>query len=276
VCLSLHCRFLQSTPLRSSLALFPSVGMPLHMLWGYWAGGPTPMFWCEATVFGLTRPRPSPESLVDLLLYVMLGTIIGGRLGQVILYEPSYYVAHPIEIFEVWHGGMAFHGGLIGVLLAIWYFVHRYKISFLTISDICAVTSPITIFLVRIGNFINSEQWGRPTGVPWAVVFPDVDAHPRHPSQLYEAFLEGLLPLVVLGIVAQKGGFRRPGLLTGLAMLGYALSRTAMEFFREPDPEIEQLAYGFTMGMILSAPMVVIGTALIVRTALHASHPRAD
>jgi phosphatidylglycerol:prolipoprotein diacylglycerol transferase len=170
---------------------------------------------------------------------------------------------------------MSFHGGLIGVLLAIWYFVHRYKISFFTILDICAATSPITIFLVRIGNFINSEQWGRPTDVPWAVIFPDVDAHPRHPSQLYEAILEGLLPLVVLGIVAQKGGFRRPGLLAGLATLGYGLSRIAMEFFREPDPEIEQLSYGLTMGMALSAPMIVIGIALIYG-ALRASRLRAD
>jgi phosphatidylglycerol---prolipoprotein diacylglyceryl transferase len=218
-------------------------------------------------------PHPSPESLIDLLLYVMLGTIIGGRLGQVILYEPGYYMAHPLEIFEVWNGGMAFHGGLIGVLLAIWYFVHRFKISFLTISDICAATCPIPIFLVRIANFINSEQWGRPTDVPWAVVFPDVDAHPRHPSQLYEALLEGLLLLLVLGVIAQKGGFRRPGLLTGLATLGYALARIAMEFFREPDPEIEQLAYGFTMGMALSAPMVLIGAALVIRSALLSRRP---
>jgi phosphatidylglycerol:prolipoprotein diacylglycerol transferase len=218
-------------------------------------------------------PHPSPESLIDLLLYVMLGTIIGGRLGQVILYEPGYYMAHPLEIFEVWNGGMAFHGGLIGVLLAIWYFVHRFKISFLTISDICAATCPIPIFLVRIANFINSEHWGRPTDVPWAVLFPDVDAHPRHPSQLYEALLEGLLLLLMLGVIAQKGGFRRPGLLTGLATLGYALARIAMEFFREPDPEIEQLAYGFTMGMALSAPMVLIGAALVIRSALLSRRP---
>jgi phosphatidylglycerol:prolipoprotein diacylglycerol transferase len=218
-------------------------------------------------------PHPSPESLIDLLLYVMLGTIIGGRLGQVILYEPGYYMAHPLEIFEVWNGGMAFHGGLIGVLLAIWYFVHRFKISFLTISDICAATCPIPIFLVRIANFINSEHWGRPTDVPWAVLFPDVDAHPRHPSQLYEALLEGLLLLLMLGVIAQKGGFRRPGLLTGLATLGYALARIAKEFFREPDPEIEQLAYGFAMGMALSAPMVLIGAALVIRSALLSRRP---
>jgi phosphatidylglycerol:prolipoprotein diacylglycerol transferase len=212
-------------------------------------------------------PRPDPASLIDLVLYIMLGTVIGGRLGQVILYEPAYYAAHPIEIVEIWNGGMAFHGGLIGVLLAIWYFARRFKISFLTISDLAAVVSPIVIFLVRIGNFINSEHWGRPTNVPWAVVFPEVDDIPRHPSQLYEGALEGLLPLVVLGIVAQKGGFRRRGLLTGLATLGYALSRIAMEFFREPDPQIEQLPYGLTMGMILSAPMAVIGIALILHSA---------
>jgi phosphatidylglycerol:prolipoprotein diacylglycerol transferase len=194
----------------------------------------------------------------------MLGTIIGGRLGQVIVYEPAYFAAHPLEIIELWNGGMAFHGGLIGVLLAIWYFAHRSKISFLTIADLCAVICPIPIFLVRVGNFINSEHWGHPTNVPWAVVFPDVDANPRHPSQIYEAVLEGLLLLVILGIVAQKGGFRRPGLLTGLFALGYALARFAMEFFREPDPEIEQLAHGLTMGMVLSIPMIVIGTALLI------------
>lgn len=213
-------------------------------------------------------PRPNPESLIDLFLYGMLGTVIGGRLGQVILYEPGYFAAHPIEIIQLWKGGMSFHGGMIGVLLAIWYFAHRCKISFLTISDICATVCPFPIFLVRIANFINAEQWGRPTDVPWAVVFPDVDGKPRHPSQLYEAGLEGLLLLVVVGVVAQKGGLRRPGLLTGVFTLGYALARIAAEFFREPDPEIEQLAHGLTMGVVLSAPMVVIGVALMIYSVL--------
>jgi phosphatidylglycerol:prolipoprotein diacylglycerol transferase len=212
-------------------------------------------------------PHPDPASLIDVLLYIMLGTIIGGRLGQVIFYEPGYYAAHPIEIVEIWNGGMAFHGGLIGVLLAIWYFAHRFKISFLTVADLVAVVCPIAIFPVRIGNFINSEHWGRAASVPWAVVFPDVDAIPRHPSQLYEAVLEGLLLLILLGVVAQKGGFKRPGLLTGLAALGYALARIAMEFFREPDPQIEQLPYGLTMGMVLSAPMALIGIALMLYSA---------
>ena len=216
-----------------------------------------------ARLWGST-PRPKPESLIDLVLYIMIATVIGGRLGQVLFYEPGYYAAHPLEIFAIWNGGMSFHGGLIGVLLAIWYYAYRFKIPFLTVADLCATIAPLSVFLVRIGNFINSEQWGRPTDVPWAVVFPDADEAPRHPSQLYEAGLEGLLLLLVLGIVARKGGFKRPGLLTGLATLGYALARIAMEFYREPDPQLEQLGGGLTMGMALSAPMVAIGIALVI------------
>ena len=212
-------------------------------------------------------PRPKPETLIDLILYAMLGTVIGGRLGEVLLYEPAYYAAHPLEIVAIWNGGMAFHGGLIGVLVAIWYYAHRVKVPFLTVADLCAAFAPIGIFLVRIGNFINQEHWGRPTHVPWAVVFPDVDGSPRHPSQLYEGGLEGLLLLIVLAIVAQWGGFKRPGLMTGLALAGYGVARIAMEFFREPDPQIEQLPYGLTMGMVLSLPMVAIGLALLVYSA---------
>ena len=216
-----------------------------------------------ARLWGST-PRPKPESLIDLVLYIMIATVIGGRLGQVLFYEPGYYAAHPLEIFAIWNGGMSFHGGLIGVLLAIWYYAYRFKIPFLTVADLCATIAPLSVFLVRIGNFINSEQWGRPTDVPWAVIFPEADEAPRHPSQLYEAGLEGLLLLLVLGVVAQKGGFKRPGLLTGLATLGYALARIAMEFYREPDPQLEQLGGGLTMGMALSAPMLAIGIALVI------------
>ena len=166
---------------------------------------------------------------------------------------------------------MSFHGGFIGALLAIWYFSHRFKISFLTIGDIFATVAPITIFLVRIGNFINEELWGRPTDVPWAMVFPDVDTKPRHPSQLYEAGLEGLLLLLILAVIAWKGGLKRPGLAMGACILGYGLARIAMEFFREPDPELEQLAHGLTMGMVLSAPMVLGGLALVIYS-LWATH----
>jgi phosphatidylglycerol:prolipoprotein diacylglycerol transferase len=216
-------------------------------------------------------PHPTPESMTDLVLYSMLGTLIGGRLGQVIFYEPSYYAAHPLEILETWHGGMSFHGGLIGALLAIWYFSHRFKISFLTIVDIFATVAPITIFLVRIGNFINEGLWGRPTDVPWAMVFPDVDTQPRHPSQLYEAGLEGLLLLIVLAVIARNGGLKRPGLAMGACILGYGLARIAMEFFREPDPELEQLRHGLTMGMVLSTPMALGGLTLMIYS-LWATH----
>jgi len=209
-------------------------------------------------------PHPKPETLIDLLLYCMVGTVVGGRLGQVFFYEFGYYAAHPLEILEIWNGGMAFHGGLLGVLLGAWYYARRFKIPFFTVTDILGIICPISILLVRIGNFINSEHWGRPTDVPWAIVFPEADEAPRHPSQLYEAGLEGLLPLVVLSIVAQMGGFKRPGLITGLFTLFYGLARIAMEFFREPDPQIEQLPDGLTMGMALSAPMVLVGITVVI------------
>jgi phosphatidylglycerol:prolipoprotein diacylglycerol transferase len=212
------------------------------------------------------RPRPDPWSLVELLLYAALGTMIGGRAGQVLFYDPAYYLANPLEIVQLWRGGMSFHGGLIGVLVAIWYFAKSNQISLLTVADICATVCPIPIFLVRLGNFIQQELWGRPTDLPWAIVFPAVDANTRHPSQLYEAAFEGLLLLLVLGVIAQRGGLRRPGLLTGWFSAGYGLARIAMEFFREPDPDVEQLAHGLTMGMVLSVPMIVVGVALIVRS----------
>jgi phosphatidylglycerol:prolipoprotein diacylglycerol transferase len=212
------------------------------------------------------RPHPTPESLSDLLLYGMLGTIIGGRLGQVLFYEPHYYLAHPLEIFALWNGGMSFHGGFIGVVLATWYFAYRQGFPLLTIGDLCCAVAPIPIFLVRIANFIQQEHAGRSADVPWAVVFPDIDALPRHPSQLYEALTEGLLLLVIFAVAVRRGGLRAPGFLTGSFMLCYALARIGMEFFREPDPQLERLAHGVTMGMVLSLPMAAIGLALVIRS----------
>jgi phosphatidylglycerol:prolipoprotein diacylglycerol transferase len=218
-------------------------------------------------------PRPTRETLIDLVLYVMVAALIGGRLGEVLLYEPGYYAAHPWEVIAIWNGGMSFHGGLIAVALAVWLYAYRFRVPFLTVADLFAAISPLAIFLVRIGNFINQEHWGRPANVPWAVVFPEVDAIPRHPSQLYEAALEGLLLLIVLGTVAQLGGFKRPGFLTGVALIGYGLARVAMEFFREPDPQMEQLAHGLTMGMVLSFPMVIIGLAVLIYASLFVRKP---
>jgi len=251
-------------PVAVSIGPFAVRWYALGYLVGLFAG------WAYASVLLRTDrlwgnvPRPEPETLIDLVLYVMVAGLIGGRLGEVLLYEPAYYAAHPWEVFAIWNGGMSFHGGLIGVLLALWLYAHRFRVPFLTATDLCAVFAPIGAFLVRIGNFINQEHWGRPTNVPWAVVFPEVDAIPRHPSQLYEAGLEGLLLLIVLGTVAQLGGFKRPGLLTALALTGYGLARIAMEFFREPDPQMEQLSHGLTMGMVLSFPMLIIGLALLI------------
>jgi phosphatidylglycerol:prolipoprotein diacylglycerol transferase len=211
-----------------------------------------------------TTPRPTLASIDDLVLYCAFGVVIGGRLGDVLIYEPSYYAAHPLEIFALWNGGMAFHGGLIGVALAIWLFARQTGTAIFTVADICAASAPIGIFLVRIANFIKPELWGRPTDVPWAMVFPEVDDLPRHPSQLYEATLEGLVLFVLLFIAVRAGSLRRPGLVTGLFCIGYGVARTVCEFFREPDPQLEDLAHGLTMGMVLSAPLVVAGLALVV------------
>ncbi len=209
-------------------------------------------------------PRPPSESIADLVLYLAIGVIVGGRLGQVIFYQPDYFFGHPLEIFELWLGGMSFHGGLIGAALAIWYFARENKVSLLTVGDICAAAAPIGIFLVRIANFIKPELWGRPTDVPWAMIFPGVDDQPRHPSQLYEAGLEGLLLFLTLALFVRFGVLKRPGIATGIFCIGYGVARIVSEFFREPDPQLEQLAHGLTMGMVLSAPLVLIGAALIV------------
>jgi phosphatidylglycerol:prolipoprotein diacylglycerol transferase len=213
-----------------------------------------------------TRAPPNHQAIDDLLVYMALGIVVGGRLGHVVFYESSYYLANPGEILAVWHGGMAFHGGLIGASIAMVVLARVHRLPILALTDIAAVVSPIGIFFGRIANFINGELWGRPTDVAWAMVFPRADEQPRHPSQLYEAGLEGLLIFITLGLVARYGGLKRPGLLSGLFGVLYAITRTISEFFRDPDPNSELLAGGFTMGMVLSAPLVVLGLWLIWRS----------
>jgi len=166
------------------------------------------------SLWGAAR-RPSPASIDDLLVYCAIGVIVGGRLGNVLFYDPGYYFAHPVEIFKIWEGGMAFHGGLIGALIGILLFSWRYRAPALTVLDLACLAAPIGIFFGRIANFIKPELIGRPTDVPWAVVFPGTDGLPRHPSQIYEALLEGLAPFVFLLIAARFGALRRPGLVTG-------------------------------------------------------------
>ena len=208
-------------------------------------------------------PRPSAVSVDDLLVYCAVGVIVGGRLGNVLFYDPAYYLAHPIEIFKIWEGGMAFHGGLIGAIVGIALFSWRYHAPVLTVLDLASLAAPIGIFCGRIANFIKPELVGRPTDVPWAVIFPGTDGLPRHPSQIYEALLEGLAPFILLLIAARFGALRRPGLVTGAFGFLYGLARIFCEFYRDPDPRLEDLGAGLTMGMVLSAPVAIIGLGLI-------------
>lgn len=208
--------------------------------------------------------RPTLVELDDVLLIAALGIILGGRLGHVLFYGLPYYADRPLEIFQIWQGGMAFHGGFLGVILATAIFARVKRIPVLTIFDLLAVTAPIGLFFGRIANFINQELWGHPTSVPWAVIFPRVDELARHPSQIYEAIGEGLIPFFILNWVARTGGFRRPGLLAGLFGIFYAIARSISEIFREQDAS-ETLWGPFSMGMALSLPLLIAGTWLAIR-----------
>lgn len=210
-------------------------------------------------------PRPSLTDIDDFVVYATIGTILGGRLGYVLFYAPAYYLQNPLDILQVWSGGMSFHGGFLGVVLAMVLFAWRRGIPLWTLFDLAGAVAPIGLFFGRLANFINSELWGRVTDVPWAFVFPDGGPEPRHPSQLYEAALEGLLLLVVARIVLLRGGFRRPGLVAGVFALGYGLSRSFVEFFRVPDAHIGYLGPGLTMGILLSLPMIAAGLWAIAR-----------
>jgi phosphatidylglycerol:prolipoprotein diacylglycerol transferase len=215
-------------------------------------------------------PRPSAESLDDLLVFVAFGAVLGGRIGYVLFYNLPYFLENPAEIPVLWKGGMAFHGGLAGATLGVWLFSRRVKIPFWTVADLCCAVAPIGLFLVRIANFIKPELWGRPTdvahSVPWAMVFPGAGPEPRHPSQLYEAGLEGLALGLVLFFAVRGGAFRRPGLTSGLFVGLYGLARIFCEFFREPDPQLGFLFGGATMGMFLSVPLVLIGIILALNS----------
>jgi phosphatidylglycerol---prolipoprotein diacylglyceryl transferase len=205
------------------------------------------------------------EQIDDLLFYATLGIILGGRLGFVLFYHPGYYLTNPLQILAVWQGGMSFHGGLVGILVACWLFARRHGIAFLEIADAVAVVAPIGLFFGRLANFINAELWGRVTTMPWGVIFPNGGPEPRHPSQLYEAALEGLLLFIVLQVMAR--GARDParaGRLGGVFLLGYGLARGFVEFFREPDAHLGYLLGFITMGQLLSLPMIAAGLLLLL------------
>jgi phosphatidylglycerol:prolipoprotein diacylglycerol transferase len=208
-----------------------------------------------------------PDDVDDLLFYVTLGVVLGGRLGYVLFYQAGYYLAHPLDILFVWRGGMSFHGGLVGVLVAMGLFARNRQLPYFEVSDGAALVTPIGLLFGRIANFINGELWGRATDVPWGVVFPQAGPEPRHPSQLYEAALEGVLLTVMMQWLAwgRPRDPRERGLASGVFLVGYALSRIFVEFFREPDWFIGYLLGSFTMGQLLSLPMLLAGLWLIVR-----------
>ena len=201
--------------------------------------------------------------LDDFVLWVTLGIILGGRIGYVLFYNLPYFAAHPLEILELWKGGMSFHGGFLGCVAAVMLFAWKRNISMFSLGDLTCAAGPIGIFLSRIANYINGELWGRAADVPWAMIFPGGGPLPRHPSQLYEAVLEGLLLFVILGMLIRRGALRRPGFIIGAFAICYGLARMASEFFREPDAQLGFLWGGLTMGMLLSIPLMLFGLVLI-------------
>jgi phosphatidylglycerol:prolipoprotein diacylglycerol transferase len=208
----------------------------------------------------------------DALGYVAIGVIAGGRFGYCIFYQPSIWL-HPWHVLQLWNGGMSFHGGLIGILLSLWIFARRNGVPVLRIYDYVGCAAPFGLILVRLANFVNGELYGRPSTLPWAMIFPGSgDGIPRHPSQLYEAFFEGVLVMLLLLYLFWKTDARnRPGRLAGAGVLLYGIMRFLVEFTRQPDKGLEHLAWGLTMGQTLCVPMIVAGAWLILRSA----RPRA-
>jgi phosphatidylglycerol---prolipoprotein diacylglyceryl transferase len=208
----------------------------------------------------------SPLKIDDFLLWAALGVILGGRIGYVLFYKPGFYLENPLAVLTLWEGGMSFHGGLLGVIAAILAFALRNKTDPFMLSDLVAIVAPIGLFFGRLANFINGELWGRVSDVQWAMIFPRGGPLPRHPSQLYQAFFEGvLLVLLVAAVWKLADGRHRPGLLTGVFCAGYGVARIAGEFFREPDAHLGYLWGPLTMGMLLSVPMLAFGGWLIAR-----------
>ncbi len=231
-------------------------------------------------------PPMTPQQIEDLLTWIILGVILGGRLGFVLFYQPAYYLQHPVEIVMVWQGGMAFHGGLLGVIVAAWAYTARHGISRIGAADLIAQTVAPGLMLGRLANFINAELWGRPTTLPWGVIFPGAAAQDcpgvvglcaRHPSQLYEAGLEGLvLGTLLLWLVYRRDALKRPGLVLGTFLSGYGLVRFVVEFARQPDAQfvtpgnplglaLDMNGWGLTMGQLLSLPMIALGLYFIQR-----------
>jgi phosphatidylglycerol:prolipoprotein diacylglycerol transferase len=220
------------------------------------------------------RSPLKPEHLDDLLLWVTLGVVLGGRIGYVLFYNPGYYLGNPGEIIATWNGGMSFHGGLVGSTLVVWWYARKHGLPLLSVWDVLAAVAPLGFYFGRLANFVNGELWGRPTDVPWAMIFPDPEAGgvPRHPSQLYEAALEGLVLFLVLRwLTHTKLALMRPGTVAGAMVLGYGLARILVENFRQYDVGVGLMIGPITPGMLYSLPMVAVGAYLIWRARTRAA-----
>lgn len=210
-------------------------------------------------------PHPKPIEVDDLIVFVAFGVILGGRIGYVLFYDFALYIHEPLEALKLWRGGMSFHGGLIGAALGVALFARSRKLPILPVFDLASAVAPIGLFFGRLANFINGELFGRVSDVPWAMVFPNGGPEPRHPSQLYQAALEGVALFVLVQLLVRGGALKRPGLVAGLFVAGYAIARIVGELFRQPDAQIGFLAGGLTMGMLLSIPMLLLGLFVAAR-----------
>ncbi len=212
--------------------------------------------------------RPTPLDIDDFVLWGTVGIIVGGRIGYVLVYNPGYYLAHPMEIFAVWTGGMSFHGGFTGTVIAMILFAWKRGLSIWTLFDLAGCAAPIGLFFGRIANFINGELWGRVTDAPWAIVFPTGGPEPRHPSQLYEAALEGILLFLAMRLLSHRFKLlQRPGFIAGAFAFGYGLTRSFSELYRVPDAQIGYLGGFMTMGILLSVPMMLAGLIAMIWAA---------
>ena len=222
----------------------------------------------NAALWGPSGPPMKLSDVDDFVVWATVGIVLGGRIGYVLFYDLPRFIKEPSEIVAIWHGGMSFHGGFLGVILAMMLFARSRKIPVWSFIDVIAASVPAAIFLVRLANFVNGELWGRPADVPWAVVFPNGGDIPRHPSQLYEAGLEGIALFILLRLLTHRyHRLATPAFVSGAFCAGYGLARTVSEFFREPDIQIGFLAGGVTMGMLLSIPMIILGIGAMVWAA---------
>lgn len=250
-----------------------SIG-PLAVRWyalAYVAGFLLGWQYCLHLVgLGKEGEKPNKTDIDDYLPWAILAVILGGRIGYVLFYQSGLYLHHPLEIFKLWHGGMSYHGGVIGVVTSLLIYARARKINVFRLADLASCAAPIGIFFGRITNFINGELFGRVTDVSWGVVFPHGGSLPRHPSQIYESLMEGLALFTILALLAHRKEIReRPGILSGVFLLGYAVFRSIAEMFRQPDEQIGFLWGGVSMGQVLSAPMVLAGVLLIIYALRH-------